>query len=223
MPRQLHRDVGLLGHWRRGFAAFVEDFIAGQPVEPDVPPAVLEKLGEAYGRTHAVLRLRPGRPHRPERADVIAQRLEWARKVAAEAAAQAPHLGASIAAQIQALERLRPHPPAAHSLCHNRVTRSNVIIRADGSVLLIDLERVKFGSNLHELALLAGEVLPDSEPALTSFLAGYARTAPGSIVPSAAPAAWAWHRQAVGLKRIRDALLAGDAARAQALLNQAAS
>lgn len=216
-PRQLHHSTGLWGHWRRGFAAFVEDFVTGKPASPDLTPGELEGLGNAYGRVHATTCNRLGKPHRLESGDAIARRLHWAEKLAAEGESQLPQLAAHWKAEIAALHATRPRPLSTHSLCHNRVTRSNVILRGDCQALLIDLERVKFGSHLQELALLETEVLGSKQLAFSSFLKGYAQTAPDHLLPEAEPAAWTWHRRVIRLKHARDAALAGNFEAARAL------
>ena len=217
-PRQAHRDAGLWAHVRWGFAAFTEDLVAGKPAGPDLSEAELEGLGTAYGRVHATESRRSGKPHRLGGGDVVAERLEWLHRLARETAVRLPGLGGALDAETRALSDARPRPPELHSLCHNRVTQANVIVRPDASVLLIDLERVKFGSHLHELALLEAEVLAGSEQAFEGFLRGYARSTPDRLLPEAQAAAWAWHRRAVRLKRARDAAVAGDAERARRAL-----
>ncbi len=213
-PRPVYRDLSLWTRWTRGWSVFVEDLVEGEPASDSMPRESLIGMGRAYARVHSVTSDGWDRPHRPRGGDMLAEWAMWAERlgnVAARASRKArPDLARELDDRGRWLHEHRPESMRAYSLCHNRVTPSNVVIRPDGSCVLIDLERVKFGSHLHELALLRREVLGGSVARFEAFLIGYREVAPASCLPESAPQAWEWHSRLVALKRAHDAARAGD-------------
>lgn len=207
-PRVVHVDSTFSTRWRWGWAAFTEQYIAGKPASGELSGAELAAMGHAYARVHQVSSERWGKPHRPRRGDLIAEWVRWAMELGVEAAGSAPpELGDRLERLAREIARDRPSAPARHELCHNRVTPTNVLITEKPECFLIDLERVKYGSALSELASIEADVLARNPGAFQAFLEGY-----GTVRERPRPddPAWKWHRKLVRLKRARDAALRDD-------------
>ncbi|MBI4605195.1 MAG: aminoglycoside phosphotransferase family protein [Planctomycetes bacterium] len=210
-PRPVCRDVSVWTRLRWGWAAFVEERVQGVPASAGMPREALRAMGRAYGRVHAVGSDGWDRPHALRRGDYMGDRLRRAARLASEAADRAPAaLAVRLREALSELESSRPPCPVRYSLCHNRVTPSNVVLGPCGECVLIDLERVKFGSCLEELARIEAEVLGGSQEALAALLEGYREPAPRDLWPESDPAAWRWYRRLAALRAARDAALRGD-------------
>jgi hypothetical protein len=175
-------------------------------------PAALASVGEAYARVHAVDREGWDRPAPSLRSDdMIEQWTSWAEKVARRvgSAALGPARTGIREGGVWSSAPRRPVALRRYALCHNRVTPDNVIVRAGGGPLcLIDLERVKFGSHLQELAKIRNGVRSGDETrvgraprALPPRMLGAERSH-----PEADPRAWPWHLALADFERAHGAL-----------------
>lgn len=223
-PPQVHRDLSLWTRFRWGWSPFVERFIEGTPATQPLGAAQLEALGVAYARVHQVQRAWPGKPHGQTGKEPHLELLERVPRLADEVRARAsPELAQSFAGLARSLLASPPARSATHSLCHGRVTPDNVLLTPSGKAVLIDLERVRYGSSLQELAALETEVLGGSASGLVEFLRGYRSAGPETLWPDREPHAWSWHRAFARFKAARDAVLAGKAPEAARLLDLAQS
>ena len=206
----IYRDLSLWTRWRRGWRVFVEELVDGTALGGETDPAALASVGETYARVHAVDREGWDRPHRPRSDDMIEQWTSWAEKVARRVGSAAlDPLAREFEKAALELRARRPVALRRYALCHNRVTPDNVIVRAGGPACLIDLERVKFGSHLQELAKIRNGVLSGDETRFAALLAGYLRAAPKESHPEADPRAWAWHLALADFERAHGALREG--------------
>ncbi len=209
-PRLVHFDSSLLTRWRWGWSAFTEQFIVGQPASTSLSRAQLASMGLAYAEVHQVTSARWGKPHRPRTGDMIAEWVRWAQELRLDASgSMPPDLGSQLERLAREIQNSRPPTPDHWELCHNRVTPTNVLISPGTECFLIDLERVKYGLALSELASIEADVLSDDKQAFEHFLEGYStRRSP----PNPGDRTWVWHRRLVRLKRVRDAALRDDLA-----------
>jgi Ser/Thr protein kinase RdoA (MazF antagonist) len=220
-PRPVHRDLSFRTYFSLGWSPFVEELVEGRAFSMPAPEAVLTNLADGYARLHSVRSKRWDRPHKPRGDDMIGARAARAEKLAREGMKLAPaELAARMAAILTSLHEWRPDLPSSYSLCHNRVTPLNVIVRPDSASVLIDLERVKFGSHLEELALIQSVLLEGSADAFAIVLATYRGVRP-DLDPEADPRGWLWFRRLVGLRRADAAVRAGNLERARRELDAA--
>jgi Ser/Thr protein kinase RdoA (MazF antagonist) len=210
-PRPVYRDVSLFSRWRWGWSVFVEEFVEGKALEESAAAAALEGLGRAYAAVHAVQSPTWDRPHRPRGGEMIAESVGWLEKISRRAARDAPpDIASGFERGLAAIREERPGEPISYSLCHKRVTPANVIVKPDGTCVLIDLERVKFGSHLEELARIRLDVLGGSSERFRSFLDGYGEESSPDRVPDLEGPEWRWHLRFLELKRAEEAAAARD-------------
>jgi Ser/Thr protein kinase RdoA (MazF antagonist) len=215
------RDLGFWARWRWGWHIFVEEAVAGEPLGPGTSILAVEAMGRAYAAVHAVRGEGWGRVDAPQVGGFVADRRRRLAGLAEEVRAVAPAaLRSGIERLLGELDMEPLEEPEALSLCHNRVTADNVILTAEGGCTLIDLERVKLGSHLQEVAKLEFEVFAGDAARFQTFLASYTAAAPVALQPASDARTWLWYRLVAGLKKLRDLSAVGREAEAEGWLRR---
>lgn len=176
-PKLLLADLGLWTRVRLGSAVLVEEAISGQNLYEVTPtPERLQAAARTLARMHAITRdtyggLFPGGGRRGNYFDVIQARL---RRRAKHLAGQTPEF-APIAELVGWLGEQRSVGvmQPSYSLCHLRVTDTNVLFDGDGVAWLIDVVTARYGLMAIDMERALHRWCED-DPALSeAFLGAY--------------------------------------------------
>ncbi len=167
----------LLGtHHRAGLAGvgWVEGHqlrLTGDPATPEPLPQLLPLLGATLARLHA----RPtGLP-----AVSATERARAVRSTAAAGAVLLPRLASRLDRVVaRTVASLRALPPPPRAALHGDLSADQVVVGAEGTVHLIDLDRSRAGAPADDLASLAAtSPEPVVDAVMEAVLAGYAEHA----------------------------------------------
>ena len=160
VPRLVHTDLSLRTYLKTGLVVVVEQAISGQSLyELERNDQQLLASARALAGLHSITRLRwgsllPGLGRRGDHFDFLQARL--ARRLE-DLVSQSPEYGEAIAKpEFQSWFAAQQGAAAAsrlrgYSLCHLRVTDTNVLLTADGQAVLIDLVTARYGHHAVDL------------------------------------------------------------------------
>ncbi|MFG0316882.1 MAG: phosphotransferase family protein [Planctomycetota bacterium JB042] len=156
VPRLVHHDLSPRTRWTLGVVVLVEEGIRGENLSRrDRTPAVLDAAADALARLHSIRRPRWGSllPGLGRRGGYVAHLERRRARRLEELAAVGPALAdlARPAVDRWFAREARERSPDAFSLCHRRVTRTNVLHTDDGDAVLIDVGTARYGDPAFDL------------------------------------------------------------------------